>query len=79
MLGTQCAHQRVLHQIVRELGVARQRPRIAAQRRDRRLDALAESAHIPLLCADAPLRPYGPCLRTSCEYHRAKSCLSISA
>src|ERR1043166_7354175 len=43
MLRPQCAHQRILHQIVGGLGGARQRARIAAQRRDRRLDTLTKS------------------------------------
>ena len=50
MLGAQRAHQRVLHQIVGRLGVARQRARVAAQRRDRRLNALAKTAHDHFPC-----------------------------
>ena len=45
MLGAQRPHQRVLHQIVGGFGVARQRPRIAPQRRNRRLDILVKRAH----------------------------------
>ena len=44
MLGAQRPHQRVLHEIVGGLGVARQRARIAAQRRYRRLDVLVKRA-----------------------------------
>jgi hypothetical protein len=48
MLRSQRAHQRVLYQIVGNLGVARERARITTQRRDRRLDALPKSAHLPV-------------------------------
>ena len=45
MLGAQRPHQRVLHQIVGGLGVAGQRPRVAPQGRNRRLDILVKRAH----------------------------------
>ena len=45
VFGAQRAHQRVLHKIVGDLGIARERPRIASQRRNRYLDALTKSAH----------------------------------
>ena len=41
----QRAHQRVLHQIVGDVGVARQRPRVAAQRRYHGFDTLAKRSH----------------------------------
>ena len=44
VLGPQRPHQRVLHQIVGQLGVAGQRARVAPQRRNRRLDALPKAA-----------------------------------
>src|SRR4051812_17945676 len=47
MLGSQGAHQRVLHQVIGGLSVARQRARIAPQRWDGRLNALLETAHMP--------------------------------
>ena len=45
MLGAQRPDQRVLHQVVGDLGVARQRPRIAAQRRNGRLDITVKCVH----------------------------------
>jgi hypothetical protein len=43
MFRPQRPHQRVLNEIVSELGVAGERPRIASQRRDRSFDSLPES------------------------------------
>ena len=43
VLGAQRAHQRVLHQIVGDVGVAGERARVATQRGDCRLDILAET------------------------------------
>jgi hypothetical protein len=48
MLGPQRPYQRILDQIVGDLRVARQRPRIAAQSRYRRLDALPETVQAPV-------------------------------
>ncbi len=44
MLGAQRPDQRILNDVVRRLGIAGQRPRIAPQRRNCRLDPLAEFA-----------------------------------
>src|SRR5262245_8783921 len=55
MLRAQGPHQRVPRQVVCELGIARERPRIAPQRRNRRLDPLPEASHRALHCSQ-------PCL-----------------
>ena len=44
VLRTQGAHQRVLHQVVGDVGIAGERARVTAQCRDRRLDVLPKSA-----------------------------------
>jgi len=42
---TQRPHQRVLHQIVGDIGIARQRARVAAQGRNHGFDTLAKHGH----------------------------------
>jgi hypothetical protein len=50
MLGAQCPYQRILNEIIGDFRVARERPRVASQRRDRRLQAVPERAHILSPC-----------------------------
>jgi hypothetical protein len=44
-LRAQRPHQRVLHQVVGDVGIARQRPCVAAQRRDHGFDVIAKRGH----------------------------------
>ena len=45
MFGPQRPHQRILNEIVGELGIAGERARIAPQGRNGRFDPLSETAH----------------------------------
>jgi hypothetical protein len=73
VLGTQRPHQRILHQIVGNIAVASERARIAPQRRNRRLDILAEPAHPRTPCT-APL-PDKRCFRA--KQHQGAATYSI--
>jgi len=48
-------HQRILHQIVGDIGVARERARIAAQRWDHVFDTLAKCAHFSSVLGSSTL------------------------
>src|SRR5262249_44705641 len=60
MLRSQRPHQRVLDQIVGQLDVAGERPRVASQCRNRGFDVLPESAQCAFPFQAAANRPFGP-------------------